>query len=70
MSVTTTQRSKHIIEFVLSHPALNTSMLCRLVGGYDAHNFANALNGNRNISAEYVPRFEKVLIDYGYEPLK
>lgn len=64
-------RSDHILKFIKEHPAINVAMVCRLAGDYDVHNFTNALNGGmRKISRDKLPLFEKVLKDYGYEPLK
>lgn len=65
------QRSDHILNFIKEHPAINVAMICRLAGGYDVFNFTNALNtGKRKISEQALPLFEKVLQDYGFEPLK
>lgn len=61
------ERSDYIIEWINSHPLINTAMLCRMAGGIDTGNFSNAMVGNRLIPEKYLDAVERVLADYGFK---
>lgn len=60
-------RSDSIVAWLVKHEAINLSALARLTK-YDVTNMAKAMAGQRKIPEKYLPSFERILKEYGYEP--
>jgi hypothetical protein len=63
------KRSEHLVNWVNSHPLINVKLLCEMAGMNNWGNFSNALLGHRSVSPKYIDYLEKVLKEYGFEPL-
>lgn len=65
------QRSDHIVNWINAHPLINYNQLCKMAGGADGGNFYRALRkmDNRLVSKQHIDAIERILQDYGFEPL-
>ena len=60
-------KSKKIISWIKSHPAIKWSLICKNVG-IDKGNFQRILKSEKpNIKIEHIIKLEKELKKYGYE---
>jgi len=57
--------SKDLYDWLDDHPLINTAGLCRLAG-VDKSNFLKGLGKNKELPAETLAKFSKILSDYGY----